>query len=104
MGAANSEVSYTSASTRRWDHEVYMDMWWHWKIKVYSPLVMTQELITIIVIIIVYSIVCAMAQCKWYKLTHQEMPSYNLNYNTEYRSEVLHGLSPAKQKQAMTIF
>jgi hypothetical protein len=30
MGAPTSEVGYTSATTRRGDHEVYMDMWWHW--------------------------------------------------------------------------
>jgi hypothetical protein len=30
MGARNSEVGYTSATTRRGDHEVYMDVWWHW--------------------------------------------------------------------------
>jgi hypothetical protein len=28
MGTPTSEVSYTSATTRR-EHEVYMDMWWH---------------------------------------------------------------------------
>jgi hypothetical protein len=28
MGAQTSEVGYTSATTRRRDHEVYMDMWW----------------------------------------------------------------------------
>jgi hypothetical protein len=31
MGAPTSDVSYTSATTRRGDHEVYMDMWWHWE-------------------------------------------------------------------------
>jgi hypothetical protein len=31
MGAPSSEVSYTSATTRRGDHEVHMDMWWHWE-------------------------------------------------------------------------
>jgi hypothetical protein len=30
MGAPTSEVGYTSAKTRRGDHEVCMDMWWHW--------------------------------------------------------------------------
>jgi hypothetical protein len=30
MGVPNSEVGYASATTRRRDHEVYMDMWWHW--------------------------------------------------------------------------
>jgi hypothetical protein len=30
MGAQTSEVGYTSATTRRGDHEVYMDMRWHW--------------------------------------------------------------------------
>jgi hypothetical protein len=27
MSAPNSEVVYTSATTRRGDHEVYVDMW-----------------------------------------------------------------------------
>jgi hypothetical protein len=31
MGAPTSEVSYTSATTGRRDHEVYMDTWWHWE-------------------------------------------------------------------------
>jgi hypothetical protein len=31
MGAPTSEVGYTSATTRRGDHEVYKDMWWHWE-------------------------------------------------------------------------
>jgi hypothetical protein len=31
MGASTSEVGYTSATTRRGNHKVYMDMWWHWK-------------------------------------------------------------------------
>jgi hypothetical protein len=30
MGAPNSEIGYTSATSRRGDHEFYMDMWWHW--------------------------------------------------------------------------
>jgi hypothetical protein len=30
MGAPTSEVGYTSATTMRGDHEVYMDMRWHW--------------------------------------------------------------------------
>jgi hypothetical protein len=30
MGTPTSEVGYTSATTKRGDHEVYMDMWWHW--------------------------------------------------------------------------
>jgi hypothetical protein len=30
MGAPTSEVGYTSATTRRGDHEVYMGMWWKW--------------------------------------------------------------------------
>jgi hypothetical protein len=30
MGAPNSEVGYTSATTRWGDQEIYMDMWWHW--------------------------------------------------------------------------
>jgi hypothetical protein len=29
MGAPTSEVGYTSATTRRGDHEVNMDMGWH---------------------------------------------------------------------------
>jgi hypothetical protein len=29
MGAPTSEVGYTSATTRRGEHEVYMDMWRH---------------------------------------------------------------------------
>jgi len=29
MGAPNSEVGYTSAMTRREDHEIHKDMWWH---------------------------------------------------------------------------
>jgi hypothetical protein len=65
---------------------------------IYSSLVTTQELITITVKIIVYSSVCAMTQCKWYELTHQEIPSYSLSYNNEYQPEIFHGLSPAKQK------
>jgi hypothetical protein len=28
MGAPTSEAGYTSATTRRGDHEVYTDMWW----------------------------------------------------------------------------
>jgi hypothetical protein len=36
MGALNSEVGYTSAKTRRGNHEVYRDMWWHWNKKNYS--------------------------------------------------------------------
>jgi hypothetical protein len=31
MGAPTSKVGYTSATTRRGDHVVCMDMWWHWK-------------------------------------------------------------------------
>jgi hypothetical protein len=34
MGVPTSEVGYTSA-TRMGDHEVYMDMWWHWNIYIY---------------------------------------------------------------------
>jgi hypothetical protein len=30
MGAQTSEVSYTSATTKKGDHEVYMDMWFYW--------------------------------------------------------------------------
>jgi hypothetical protein len=30
MGTPTSEVSYPLATTRRGDHEVYIDMWWHW--------------------------------------------------------------------------
>jgi len=30
MGVPNSEVGYTPAMPRREDHEVHMDMWWHW--------------------------------------------------------------------------
>jgi hypothetical protein len=30
MGVAASEVGYTSATTKREDHVVYMEMWWHW--------------------------------------------------------------------------
>jgi hypothetical protein len=28
MGAPTSEIGYTSATTRRGDHEIYMCMWW----------------------------------------------------------------------------
>jgi hypothetical protein len=31
MGAPTSEVGYTSATNRRGDHEVYMDIWWRWR-------------------------------------------------------------------------
>jgi hypothetical protein len=34
VGDPTSEVGYT-ATTRRGDHGVYMDMWWYWK-KEYS--------------------------------------------------------------------
>jgi hypothetical protein len=30
MGVPISEVGYTPAITRREDHEVHKDMWWHW--------------------------------------------------------------------------
>jgi hypothetical protein len=30
MGVPNLEDDYTSAKTGRGDHEVCMDMWWHW--------------------------------------------------------------------------
>jgi len=33
MGVPMSEVGYTPAMPRREDHEVYKDMWWHWKNK-----------------------------------------------------------------------
>jgi hypothetical protein len=33
MGAPTSEVGYTSATTRRGDHEVYTNAWWHGKVK-----------------------------------------------------------------------
>jgi len=34
MGVPTSEVGYTPAMSRREDHEVHKDMWWHWtKIK-----------------------------------------------------------------------
>jgi hypothetical protein len=46
MGAPTSEVGYTSATTRRGDHEVYMGMWWHW---------MMMIMIMIIIIIIIIS-------------------------------------------------
>jgi hypothetical protein len=36
MGAPNSEVDYTSATTRRGDHEVYVDMWWYWEKKTFA--------------------------------------------------------------------
>jgi hypothetical protein len=36
MGAPTSEGGYTSATTRRGDHEVCMDMWWHWEEKKFS--------------------------------------------------------------------
>jgi hypothetical protein len=31
MGTPKSEVGYTSATTRKGDHEVYVSMWWHWE-------------------------------------------------------------------------
>jgi hypothetical protein len=31
MGVPTSEVGYTSATARRGDHEVRMNMWWHWR-------------------------------------------------------------------------
>jgi len=31
MGGPTSEVGYTPAMTRREDHEVNKDMWWHWE-------------------------------------------------------------------------
>jgi len=30
MGIPTSEVGYTPAMSRREDHEVHKDMWWHW--------------------------------------------------------------------------
>jgi len=30
MGVPTSEVGYTPAMSRREDHEVHKDMWWHW--------------------------------------------------------------------------
>jgi hypothetical protein len=30
MGVPTSEVGYTTAMSRREDHEVHKDMWWHW--------------------------------------------------------------------------
>jgi len=30
MDVPTSEVGYTAAMTRREDHEVHKDMWWHW--------------------------------------------------------------------------
>jgi hypothetical protein len=39
MDAPTSEVGYTSATTKRGDHEVYMDMWWQWKKTKISKLV-----------------------------------------------------------------
>jgi hypothetical protein len=33
MGAPTSDVGYTSATTRRRDHEIYKDMWWGWRKK-----------------------------------------------------------------------
>jgi hypothetical protein len=33
MGAPISEVGHTSATTGRGDHEIYMDLWWHWEEK-----------------------------------------------------------------------
>ena len=39
MGVPTSEVGYTAAMSRREDHEVHKDMWWHWtqkKIKMSS--------------------------------------------------------------------
>jgi len=30
MGVPTSEVGYTAAMSRREDHEVHKDMWWHW--------------------------------------------------------------------------
>jgi len=33
MGVPPSEVGYTLVTTGRGDHEVYMDIWWHWRRK-----------------------------------------------------------------------
>jgi hypothetical protein len=33
MGAPTSDIGYTTAIARRGDHEIHMDMWWHWKKK-----------------------------------------------------------------------
>jgi hypothetical protein len=33
MGVPTSEVAYTTAIPRREDHEVHIDMWWHWENK-----------------------------------------------------------------------
>ena len=31
MGIPTSEVGYTPAMSRREDHEVHKDVWWHWE-------------------------------------------------------------------------
>jgi len=31
MGVPTSEVGYTIATTRREDHEVHKNRWWHWR-------------------------------------------------------------------------
>jgi len=35
MGAPNSEVGYSVATTRRENHEVHKNRWWHWERKKY---------------------------------------------------------------------
>ena len=59
-----------------------------------------EELITIIVITIVYmQVFVQWHDTEWYVVTHQEVPSYSLSYNTEFQPEFFHVfLSPAKQK------
>jgi hypothetical protein len=32
MDAPTSEVGYTLTTTSRKNHEIYMDVWWHWKV------------------------------------------------------------------------
>ena len=62
---------------------------------------MEQELITNIVITIVYMQLFVQWHDEEYVLTHQEVPSVRLSYDTKHLPEVFQGfLSPVKQKQA----
>jgi len=65
---------------------------------------MQQELITIIVITVVYvQLSVQWHNAEWYAVKHQEVHCVRLSYYTEHLPEVFRGfLSPAKQKQATT--
>jgi hypothetical protein len=61
---------------------------------------MQHELITIIVLNIVYmQLFVQWHDAEWYAVTHQEVPCVSLSYETEHLPEVFRGfLRPAKHK------